>query len=102
MLSIHQTSGHNFYGDDSDGTEACTTCGATFAFEDIVSDPEFPESVDRTYQANNGDAPNYCPGTDREHGEAPCQIGRNGNGCEASQDGPCEHTSHDCNCLFCA
>lgn len=98
LISVHQVNWHNFGGADNGSTETCQTCGGTWGYEDT---PTGSKSVDRVYQANNGDAPSECPGDSREHGEAPCQAGRDGNGCEAAQDGPCQHTSHDCNCLYC-
>ncbi len=104
MLSVVDTNWHTFMQNSSKTTETCLTCGATFEFTDTVADPEFPNSVTRTYHALNGDTPARCSGdTGRVHGEAPCE-GETGNGCEESQtsdNGSCSHTNHDCNCAAC-
>lgn len=106
MLSVHDTMGHTFMSGNGEDTESCLTCGGTWRFTDVVADPvEFPNSVDRTYEANNGDAPQYCSAdTARVHGEALCEN-NNGRECDEAanaDDGMCAHTRHDCNCLYCA
>jgi hypothetical protein len=102
FMSVHQVNNHSFQGPDDGGTESCFHCGGTWEFDDVI-DPEYPENVDRTYRASNGEPPIWCPGDSREHGDAPCQHGR-GDGCEESDHGnqPCRHTQHDCNCVYCA
>lgn len=98
MISVRTSFGHAF-GQESEGGEAkCDRCGGSWLF---LSLPEETPSYTHTYEAGNGNDPVHCPDTHREHGEAPCQTGRDGNGCKASQEGPCVHTDHDCNCLFC-
>lgn len=105
MLSVIDTNWHTFMDNGGTDTETCLTCGGTWSFTDVVSDPvEFPNSVERTYHASNGDAPERCSGdTARVHGETPCQTD-NGRECEearTSDDGMCKHTKHDCNCVMC-
>ena len=98
ITSVRSAFGHRFYG--TDGDETCLTCGAIYR---LVPDDDAGECTSGTYQAANGDDPTECTGrTDLVHGEAPCED-NNGRGCEASQDGPCEHEAwrHGCNCLLC-
>lgn len=101
MFSVIDTNWHEFVGGPDDGTEHCLTCGGTWEYTDKI-DPEFPNSIERTYHAADGDAPTTCTGrTNLAHGEAPCEND-NGKGCaDFIENGTCEHTDFECNCCFC-
>ncbi|GAA2665093.1 hypothetical protein GCM10010412_041090 [Nonomuraea recticatena] len=99
IISVRSTFGHQFTP-KGDGLQECDWCGGTWRIE-AEPDQEGSEYLVGHYETWNGDDPSSCPGTSRMHGEAPCQVGRDGNRCEAAQEGPCQHTQHGCNCLYC-
>jgi len=95
ITSIWSSFGHRFASTDSEDSEQCMTCGGMWTLARRADDPNAGD-----YTASNGDDPQECSrDTSRAHGypgERYCQWGD----CDDSE--PCEHTAHDCNCLFCA
>lgn len=88
--------GHTFITED--GTPTCLNCGAGYTLSPV---PERGDNYGR-YHANNGDDPMDCYDLrGKVHGiERNCEVD-NGRSCTEYGE-PCEHTDHDCNCVFCA
>lgn len=90
VVSVWSAYGHRFIGTDSDTHEACLTCGAMYQLLALADDPSRGE-----YLTASGGMPAACTGdTSMVHGypgERYCH----------EHDDPCEHTEHDCPCLFC-
>lgn len=86
--------GHRFVHTADEGFDQCLICGGTWS----------AGAVGR-WAASDGDWPTSCPGrTDVVYGypgERVCEAA-NGRPCEAAQErGTCEHTDHQCNCVYC-
>lgn len=94
VSSVWTAYGHRFMGTDEPTHESCLTCGAMYQLLALADDPTRGE-----YMAANGDEPMECSGdTGMAHGypgERYCHE-------HQGADEPCEHVSHDCNCLSCA
>ena len=105
IVSVWSSYGHRFMGtgecpdeDGRDSYESCLTCGAEYVLKNLGDG-------NGEYITNGGDQPNHCTyDTGMVHGiERVCQGG-NGSGCDKSKesdDGTCEHTRHNCNCVQC-
>lgn len=92
ITSVWSSYGHRFIGGDCD--ESCLTCGAMYT---LVADSDDPTRGE--YQAVNGDDPVQCTGdTTMAHGYPGERVCHDPT-CDPSE--PCEHVTHDCNCLLC-
>lgn len=111
ITAVWSSYGHRFCDSEpieesNSSYEKCLTCGGQWILSPAPEDDPlgFGEGYGK-YHASNGDDPIECTGrTDLEHHyEAVCQAA-NGRGCEASEDGPCEHLAAEqgCNCVLCA
>jgi len=98
VVSVWSAYGHRFMSTDSEGHDSCLTCGAMYQLMALADDPSRGE-----YMAANGDAPMECTGdTSMAHGYPGERYCHEHQHPRDYSDHECEHTSHDCNCLFCA
>lgn len=92
-FSVSHSGGHRMMSVDGDSV-SCLTCGALY---DVVPTGDDPRDVE--YVNVRGELAGACSGqTDLAHGysgERDCGDAA----CDPSE--PCEHESHDCDCLLC-
>jgi len=96
ITAVWSSYGHRFMSTDSPEDMSCLRCGGMWR---LVPDEE--DATYGRYESCDGSEPVQCPGAEAmwAHGypgERYCEV------CDAfDRSEPCEHESHDCNCLFC-